>query len=232
MRVQGDEAPAEIAGALRYANEYELADLIITGRGGGSIEDLWAFNEEIVARAIFECRTPVISAVGHEPDVTIADYVADMRAPTPSAAAELAVFSYDDYMLKLENLSNTMTRAIERRIERQRAEVNARYLRLNALSPAHMIREKRLRYVNYVSTLDSLMQRKLMDKKKQLATYAAGMKAMSPLDKLKLGYAFVENADGRMVNDVNSLSTGDKLRLNMKNGIADVSVTGTELIER
>ena len=225
-QVQGDGAKESIVSGIE-ALQNQGMDVIIVGRGGGSIEDLWAFNEECVARAIFNCPVPIISAVGHETDTTIADYVADMRAPTPSAAAELAVFSLEEYLAKLENLSNTMTRAIERQIDRHRSEVSSRRLRLDALSPVHKIREKRLRYVNYVSMLDSLMERKLLDKKKQLSVCAARMKAMSPIDRLKQGYAYVEDSNGKPVNDVKMLSVGDNLKLNMRNGIADVCVTGT-----
>ena len=135
VRVQGVEAPAEIAGAIRYANRYQVADLIMTGRGGGSIEDLWAFNEECVARAIFECNTPIISAVGHETDFTIADFVADMRAPTPSAAAELAVFDYAQWCERIRQYEDTLYRAMSEKIRAYRNRLASLNMELRNSAP-------------------------------------------------------------------------------------------------
>ena len=222
-KVQGDGAAESIAAGIRALDRYGV-DTIIAGRGGGSIEDLWAFNEEAVARAIFECRTPVISAVGHETDTTIADFVADLRAPTPSAAAELAVFDYEKFMSQCREYQITMNRLMDAGIKKNRHRLDSIYLKMNSLSPAASIREKRMRLDRLEGDIQNLMKLKISDRRTRVALFAERLKGLSPLDKLSQGYSFTEDADGRPLSDVNRVSIGQQIRISMKNGrvFADV----------
>ena len=218
VHVQGVEAPEEIAGAIRWANENLDADLIITGRGGGSIEDLWAFNEEIVARAIFESKIPVISAVGHEPDVTIADFVADLRAATPSNAAELAVPDQNDMYARLDQLNVRMKNAAERNIRHYRA-VLERYASSRALtSPENYIQDRRMlldyqqrRLVNGLNGVLSHSQRKI-------AGLAASLDALSPLKVLGRGYSIARKDDGTILTSVEQMEPDTRFLLRLTDG--------------
>ncbi|MBR7082085.1 MAG: exodeoxyribonuclease VII large subunit [Oscillospiraceae bacterium] len=216
VRVQGTEAPGEIAEALRYANEHKVADLIITGRGGGSIEDLWAFNDEGVARAIFASEIPVISAVGHEPDVTISDFVADLRAATPSNAAELAV--PDQYDIK-ENLALTEARLcaeMSSRLEMYRHRIEA-YAEKRALKdPMNFIADRRIALDTAQEMLAGAMRVKTAELRREFAERAAKLDAMSPLKVLSRGYAIAERDDGRVIRSKNDVKSGDKIKIRVR----------------
>lgn len=218
VRVQGVEAPEEIAGAIRWANANADADLIITGRGGGSIEDLWAFNEEIVARAIYESEIPVISAVGHEPDVTIADFVADLRAATPSNAAELAVPDQNDMYVRLDQLNLRMKNAVERNIRQQRVLLD-RFASSRALtSPENYIQDRRMlldyqqrRLINGLNGVLSYSQRRI-------AGLAASLDALSPLKVLGRGYSIARKSDGTILSSVEQLEPDTRFLLRLTDG--------------
>ncbi|MBR5375670.1 MAG: exodeoxyribonuclease VII large subunit [Lachnospiraceae bacterium] len=216
-KVQGEGAAQTIAEGIRALDGYGV-DTIIIGRGGGSIEDLWAFNEEITAQAVFDCKTPVISAVGHETDFAITDFVADLRAPTPSAAAELAVFDYADLAEKTEKCRMTMTSAMHLRIRNDRNRLENLAVRLKSKSPAGQMNEKRLRLDGYYDGIINAMSIKLQRYNSRLELYREKLNGADPQGRLKSGYAFVEGADGKPVKDVTGLCEGDTLKLIMKNG--------------
>lgn len=239
VRVQGVEAPGEIAAALRYASEHKVADVVITGRGGGSIEDLWAFNDERVARAIYDCEIPVISAVGHEPDVTIADFVADLRAATPSNAAELAAPDVTELMQAIDSamrrLENSMAKRISgsrealealssRRvlqsatgfIEQRRSQVETLRVRLEAASG--FASKSRSQLDNLASRLDSALDAAMTRKKNEYLRAAAKLDALSPLKVLSRGYAIAMDEDGRAVKDSSGVRAGDKLTVRLASG--------------
>lgn len=215
--VQGEQAPASIINGI-HALEHLGVDTMIIGRGGGSIEDLWAFNEEAVAQAVFDCTVPIISAVGHETDTTITDYVADLRAPTPSAAAELAVCDYAQLMEKIAGYKDTLTFYMKNRLQEERTKVQACRMQLRYLSPANQLQERRTALMNYEDNLEHLMQRALTAQKHQLSLYIEQLRGLSPLDKLSQGYAFVEKENGEALHDVKALQAGDKLQIYLKNG--------------
>lgn len=224
VRVQGVEAPAEIAAAIRYANHYRLADLLIVGRGGGSIEDLWAFNDELVAHAIFASSIPVISAVGHEPDVTISDFVADLRAATPSNAAELAVPDQDTIRQSLDGMMTSMIAAMNRKIK-----VSRQHLEVLAASPALKSpdgylnqRKKTLELLN--NRLISAQTKQLAFKKQRHIALAAKLDAMSPLKVLSRGYSMAQKEDGSILRSVKQAEPGDKIHLTMEDGVLSATV--------
>lgn len=175
----------------------------------GSIEDLWAFNEEIVAQAIFDCSVPIISAVGHETDTTIADFVADLRAPTPSAGAELAVYDYSLMQTQLDELALRYTRRMKQQIASARMRLSNDQIRLSHLSPAGQIREKRSYLVSLEEKLERQMQEKLRERRYQVSLYAEKLKGLSPLEKLSQGFSHVADAEGRTVTDVNRIQVGE-----------------------
>ena len=220
VRVQGVEAPAEIAGAIRYANEFKLADLIITGRGGGSIEDLWAFNDERVARAIFASEIPVISAVGHEPDVTISDYVADVRASTPSNAAELAVPDWREMAEYLDGLQIREDQAIDKLLKRYSERLL--YLKDKAVLTdpvAHISRRKeRLQHIS--DRLIAVQERNLARSRQKFIKLASTMDAISPLKVLSRGYALASNQRGETIKSVNELQLGEQIGITFYDGSA------------
>jgi len=222
-QVQGEGAKESIVAGINSLSNQNV-DVIIVGRGGGSIEDLWAFNEECVAQAIFDCKVPIVSAVGHETDTTIADYVADLRAPTPSAAAELTVFSYENLMSDLENVRFNLDREMEGKIKKCRNYVNQQKARLSSLSPQARIKYKRLAYLNMVSQIDSLMQGKINSNKHRLMLSIEKMKGLSPLERISNGYAFVTDSKGKRVSDIDSISSGDDIKLTMSRGYVDAKV--------
>lgn len=224
VRVQGAEAPAEIVGALRYANRYKLADLIITGRGGGSIEDLWAFNDERVARAIYESVIPVISAVGHEPDVTISDYVADKRASTPSNAAEIAVPDASEQRLAITSLSIRSAQAMDKRLKQMHIEVeNLRSKRVLRDAGAY-IDDRRVELDHLRDKLSFSMESKLEGKKREHVRLAAALDAMSPLRVLTRGYAVASDEKGWIVTSTAMIHKGSRLHVKFSDGSADCTV--------
>lgn len=218
VRVQGAEAPAEIAGALRYANKWKVADLIITGRGGGSIEDLWAFNDERVARAIYASDLPVISAVGHEPDVTISDFVADARASTPSNAAEIAVPEQKELRRRLDTLSARMEQSEQKRVKalRERCEALARSRVLR--DPMAFIDDKRLLLDYTQRKLSALAQAQTAQRAQRFASLAASLDALSPLKVLGRGYAVARGENGTILRAAEEASVGEMIEVLLGQG--------------
>lgn len=221
--VQGEGAADSIVKGIRMLDAAGV-DTIIVGRGGGSIEDLWAFNEEKVARAIFECRTPVISAVGHETDFTIADFAADLRAPTPSAAAELAV---DDYRVIFENLrsmQNRLNRSMRTRTEYSRSMLRQYQMRFQYLSPQNRLMENRQRVADYEDNLKRAMEDKIKTGRHTLSLYLERYKGLSPLNKLNQGYSFVADSNGHAVTGVDQVKEHDRLEICVIDGVIDAEV--------
>ena len=221
--VQGDGAADSIVRGIRMLDEAGV-DTIIVGRGGGSIEDLWAFNEEKVARAIFECRTPIISAVGHETDFTIADFAADLRAPTPSAAAELAVDDFAQIMHTLDNYRERFRRDMRDRIEYQKVRLEQYKLRLKYLSPESRLRDNRQILADYDDALRSAMKNKLQQYRHRLGIYLERYQGMSPLAKLNQGYSFVADQDGRGITSVEQVKPGDRVEISVTDGVIRAEV--------
>ena len=221
--VQGASAAPSIVNGIR-ALERQGVDVMIVGRGGGSIEDLWAFNERMVAQAVFDCTVPIISAVGHETDTTIIDYVADLRAPTPSAAAELAVTAANDIDQEILSGQERLYRQMDRVLQRKRQQAEQREMRLKYLSPANRIREKRTYSIQLEERLENRMQTILRDRRHILALYIERMKAVSPLEKLNSGFSYVEAADGKNIRSVMQVHEGDSLRIRVSDGVIDTKV--------
>ena len=221
--VQGDGAADSIVQGIRMLDGAGV-DTIIVGRGGGSIEDLWAFNEEKVARAIFECRTPIISAVGHETDFTIADFAADLRAPTPSAAAELAVDDFAQVMHTLDNYRERFRRDMRERIEYQKVRLEQYKLRLKYLSPESRLRDNRQILADYDDALRSAMKNKLQQYRHRLGIYLERYQGMSPLAKLNQGYSFVADQEGRGITSVEQVKPGDRMEISVTDGVIRAEV--------
>lgn len=228
--VQGEAAVPSIINGI-HALERQGVDTIIVGRGGGSIEDLWAFNEEAVAQAIFDCSVPVISAVGHETDTTIADFVADLRAPTPSAAAELAVYDIGQLQDRLDEYSYTMRHHMEAVIQRIRREAAQYGVRLKYVSPVNRIRMKRTQALSLEERIQNVMESLLVERRHRLALYVEQMKGLSPLDKLNQGYSYAADAAGRTLSSVNQTASGEQITVYVKDGRIKASVTDTETRE-
>lgn len=218
VRVQGEEAAGEIAGAIRWANLNDAADVIITGRGGGSMEDLWAFNEEIVARAIYESEIPVISAVGHEPDVTIADFTADLRAATPSNAAELVVPDQNELYAHLEQLSIRMHKAMKHSISERKAALRRAAASRALTSPENYLQDRRVLLDFQQKRLVSGVNQSIGKYQKQLAAAAASLDALSPLKVLGRGYSIARFEDGRVIGSVKQFAPGAAFRLRVADG--------------
>ncbi len=218
VRVQGAEAPPEIVGALRYANLWKVADLIITGRGGGSIEELWAFNDERVAHVIYESEIPVISAVGHEPDVTIADYVADLRAATPSQAGEYAVPDRTELQMRLSSLSLRCDQAIRNRLEASRAALRELSSRRVMQGPTSYIDQKRMEMDMQRGKLLSAQEGRLAGMRHDFVRACASMDALSPLKVLGRGYSIATGDDGSVIRSVWDAAPGDRLNLTLSDG--------------
>ena len=216
VRVQGDLAPAEIAGAINFVNKFNLADLIITGRGGGSLEDLWAFNDERVARAIFKSEIPIISAVGHEPDVTISDFVADVRAATPSNAAEIAVPDINDIRYGLMGALNSVNLTISRELKTRRAKLLELSQKRVLQDPKNYIGDRRMQLDFASDRLVSAMEKRLHQSKVKFGTMASSLDAMSPLKVLGRGYSIVKDADGEIVKSAKDVKSGDKLTVRLQ----------------
>jgi len=215
--VQGEAAVPSIINGIR-AMERVGVDVIIVGRGGGSIEDLWAFNEEAVAQAVFDCSIPIISAVGHETDVTITDFVADLRAPTPSAAAELAVCDFGQLEERMAEYAYTMQHLCRRTVQSCRGRAEQYAVRLRYLSPLNTLRMKKTQTVSLEERLQAAMEKRLRETRHRLAIYAAHMKGLSPLDKLSQGYAYAADASGRTLSSVDQVNPGEQIRVYVKDG--------------
>lgn len=215
--VQGNQAVESIVNGI-HALEQLGVDVMIVGRGGGSIEDLWAFNEEAVAQAVFDCSIPIISAVGHETDTTIIDFVADLRAPTPSAAAELAVYDFGQFLERLDLYQSTLKHALDGQLGRHRNRLENLTLKVKYLSPVNQIQQKRTYCMDLEGRLDTRMNVILTKQKHRMALYAEKLKGLSPLDKLSQGYAYVEDVDHKVINDVNQVKPDDMLQIYVKNG--------------
>lgn len=248
-KVQGEGAAESVARGIGLLDD-EGVDVIIAGRGGGSIEDLWAFNEVAVAEAIFRSRTPVISAVGHETDTTIADYVADLRAPTPSAAAELAVFDYEAFLERLDGYRGGLKDSIGRLIVQDRLRLKEAENLIKKMRPDAVIASKRMRLADIENRMRQLMKdqlvsgrdrsevterrlrssitEKLTDRRHSVFLYAERMKGVSPLEKLTLGYSFVTDENGKNIRNVGSLSVGDMINIRMLNGKVKANVREIE----
>ena len=218
VRVQGAEAPAEIAGAIRYADRWQIGDVIITGRGGGSLEDLWAFNDERVARAISACKIPVISAVGHEPDVTISDFVADVRASTPSHAAETAVPDQMELRRFLLSSQQRLTKSQEKRLAAERQRLTDFAAKRCLTEPMAFIQDKRMELVHRQQRLGDLSQGQLVRKRQRFAAISAALDAMSPLKVLGRGYAVARDAEGRILKTYRDISVGDTVTVTLGEG--------------
>ncbi len=221
--VQGEQAVSSIVNGIR-ALERLGVHVMIVGRGGGSIEDLWAFNEEAVAQAVFDCSIPIISAVGHETDTTIIDFVADLRAPTPSAAAELAVYDFALLMERILAYRNALGHAMQVQLERQKNRLDAQKMRMKYLNPESRIRQKRMYCMDLEVRMTGLMKHVLTKQQHRLGLYAAQLKGLSPLEKLSQGYAYIENEHHSVVNDVRKVKPEDKMQIYVKNGIIQARV--------
>ena len=215
--VQGQDAAPTIVRGIKRLDAYGV-DTIIVGRGGGSMEDLWAFNEESVARAIYECRTPVISAVGHETDVTIADFVADLRAPTPSAAAELAVPDVKNLLERLSEAEDKLDGRLLGKLHLSRQYVEQYRLRLEHVSPESRIREKRLHLIDLEEQINNLLERILSSKKHQRDLYLERLGGLSPLQRLAGGYACVMDENRRLVRSISQVRPEDMLIVSVSDG--------------
>ena len=225
VRVQGAEAPAEIAGAIRYANKYKVADVIITGRGGGSMEDLWAFNDERVARAIFASEIPVVSAVGHEPDVTISDFVADVRAATPSNAAELVAPDQNDLRTYLLTARKRMAQAMQKQLKLERKTLESLKSRKVLQSPINYVNERRMLLDHTAQKLTAAAQRNFTGQKQRFVRLTAKLDALSPLKVLSRGYSLVIDADGHVVQRAEQVTIGDRVDIKLHQGSLSASVT-------
>lgn len=225
VRVQGVEAPGEIAAAIGYANIYKLCDLLIVGRGGGSIEDLWAFNDERVAHAIYESEIPVISAVGHEPDVTISDFVADLRAATPSNAAELGVPDQDALRQALDSMSMAMSNALNRQLKAAKQHLNMLAASPALQSPTGYLDQKRKNLKLLENRLVSAETRIVNGKNQQFIGLTAKLDAMSPLKVLTRGYAMTQDETGRVIKSVHQVCPGDPIKVCLSDGEIKASVT-------
>ena len=224
VRVQGVEAPAEIAGAIRYANEFRIADLIITGRGGGSLEDLWAFNDERVARAIYASGIPVISAVGHEPDVTISDYVADRRASTPSNAAEIAVPDWHEMQDALQSYEIRSRQAMEKSLKSLSQRLDALKSKRVLTDPGVYLDSRRMDLDRARDRLLAASERQLAAKRQSFVKLGAALDAMSPLRVLSRGYTVSSDRDGKVLKSVRDLRAGQEISVRFSDGLADCRV--------
>lgn len=229
--VQGEGAAASIVKGIHMLDEAGV-DVIIVGRGGGSIEDLWAFNEESVARAIFECRTPVISAVGHETDFTIADFVADLRAPTPSAAAELAVDDYRSIVEAAASYGERLHRAIWGRLDLQRSRLDTCKTKFMYLSPENRIREMSQKLLDLEEEIQGAMESRIGDKRHRLAVYLERFAGLSPLRKLNQGYSYVADKNKKAVTSVEQAKVGDRLFISVTDGCMETEVRSIRKEER
>ncbi len=228
--VQGEQAAPSIVKGIQVLDAYGV-DVMIVGRGGGSIEDLWAFNEETVARAIFECRTPVISAVGHETDTTIADYTADLRAPTPSAAAELAVADYRQLRGGMELFAGQMADRLEQKIRLYRQRLEQKKLRLMHVSPEYQLNQKKQYLSELTDRFAQEMEKKLTGRRHRLQLCAGRLDGLSPLKKLQQGYSYTELSDHRPLRSIAQVRQGERLLIHVTDGKIEAQVQGTEAVQ-
>lgn len=231
-QVQGEGAAESIVKGIETLDRLGNVDVIIVGRGGGSIEDLWAFNEEIVARAIFECRTPIISAVGHEVDFTIADFVADKRAATPSQAAEMAVCDMSVLLGRIEYYSERCMGLMNRRIEEAKRGLKTMEVQLLKLSPESRLADRKHKLATLSDRLDGIMSEALRSRRSRLEVLTAGLDGLSPLKKLSGGYSYVSGPSGRAVTTIEAVRAGDEVTINVTDGAIRADVTGCEKISR
>lgn len=224
VRVQGTEAPAEIAGAIRYANRWHIADLIITGRGGGSMEDLWAFNDERVARAIYASDIPVISAVGHEPDVTIADFVADVRAATPSNGAEIAVPDQSDVRTLLLSLEKRLEQSERKKLEALSARLRDLSARPVMESPTAFLQNRRMDVDRFSDRLNAAEKHLLLGKRQEYVRLVSSLEAMSPLRVLARGFSVTTDQTGTIIRNANAVAPGDSVHIRLEHGALDCRV--------
>lgn len=215
--VQGEQAKYSIVRGIQTLDALGV-DVMIVGRGGGSIEDLWAFNEEMVARAIFDCVTPVISAVGHETDVTIADYVADLRAPTPSAAAELAVFDYRQFQRELAGCRSALETGMQRKLQWERARLEQYQYRLKIKDPLHQLRVNRQRLSDFEAHFHRAMENQVKEARHRLALTAGKLQGLSPLEKISGGFGFLTDEEGKRVLSAEQVSPGERLSIRVRDG--------------
>lgn len=223
-QVQGDGAKESIVSGIQRLEQLGV-DVIIVGRGGGSIEDLWAFNERVVAEAIFHCSVPVISAVGHQTDYTIADFVADKRAATPSQAAEFAVFEFDQTKLMLAQMKQRIQISMQRRIDRERERLQHKATKLGFLSPKRRLEENRRRLMDFEEKLNARIQQILQEKKNRLAILARTLDGYSPAKKISSGYAYLEGKDGKSIKNIAQVQVSDELTVHVLDGKIKAVVT-------
>ena len=224
VRVQGREAPGELAAAIEYANAHQLADVLIVGRGGGSMEDLWAFNDEQVAWAIYNSHIPVVSAVGHEPDVTISDFVADLRAATPSNAAELVVPDQDALRQTLDGFLAVMIHGMNRKIQAEKQRLRVLSETPVLINPDRYYVQRQQALLLMRNRLGSAQEQQLHGKMKQFATMTAKLDAMSPLKVLSRGYSVTQKPDGTIIRSIDDLSVGESIQVTLENGFVEASV--------
>lgn len=230
--VQGDGAVASIIDGIKKLESMNM-DVIIIGRGGGSIEDLWAFNDESLARVIFSCNTPIISAVGHETDTTISDYVSDLRAPTPSAAAEIAVFDYNQYLIDLANCKNTMEKMLLNKVFYTKNKLENLKLRLENLNPVKKIQDRRIYLDTLSEKLEEKMKNNILKRRNKLSLLAEKLNGLSPLLKLDKGFAYISK-NSKKINSTLELNKGDLIDISFKDGkaIAEIKKIMEEENER
>lgn len=229
--VQGEAAPGSVARGIRFLDAYGV-DVMIVGRGGGSIEDLWAFNEKVVAQAIYGCRTPVISAVGHETDVTIADFVSDLRAPTPSAAAELAVPDYMQFSQQLMDYNYRLNTLLKRRLNDSKGRLEYYKLKMSHLSPVSQIREKRQMLIDFEEKLNFRIQMAVREYRHRADVFKGRLTGLSPLAKLKGGYSYVEDKQGRALISAGQVQTGETINIHLYDGQVTAEVTSARTERR
>lgn len=228
--VQGDGACASIVSGINALEKMNV-DVIIVGRGGGSIEDLWAFNEEAVARAVFECSVPIISAVGHETDTTIIDYVADLRAPTPSAAAELAVFDYRNFLQDLNNYKRRIDNALRKQLELSKEQLAHYNTRLRYLSPQYKLNENKRRILEYEEKIKASFEKTFEQSKQRLLFLTREIEAYSPVKKLNQGYAYIEKSDKTALKSVHSVKPGEEVTVHLLDGEVKAEVSEVKSYE-
>lgn len=229
--VQGDLAVQSIVNGIRALEQIGV-DAMIVGRGGGSIEDLWAFNEEEVAKAIFDCTVPIVSAVGHETDTTIADYVADLRAPTPSAAAELVVADILELEEKMSQYGYAFFRQIRNKVTQSKYIYKTLETRLDYLSPTNQIKEKRMHMLDMEKRLEQGMFSKLSENKNRLKLNAEIMKRLSPLNKLSSGFSYIQNEKGECLKDIDHFHKDETIYIHIANGMVTANVLEKKRIDR
>lgn len=224
VRVQGMEAPPEIAGAIRYADRHNIADVLIVGRGGGSMEDLWCFNDERVARAIYDCNTPVISAVGHEPDVTISDFVADLRAATPSNGAELCAPDASELMEYLDSAGMRSFAAVANQLASMKSRLKSLEEKRVLQDPKNLVEDRRLRIDHLKTRLAAAASSMLHSERRKYAEFAGKLDAMSPLKVLGRGYAIAAKADGKVIRTASDVKSGDDILVKLRDDTIDCIV--------